>query len=175
MRSIRFQFQPKFCSRQSFIADWDHAEANRLLAAAPLRANAAPAVDGTAPEIQVADLKKHVEALASEEMAGRLTGEAGEMLATHELTLDDTDHVICHQPNLRILDAVQEQLGIPQHKFAVTVDRLGNMASASTPVTLAMFWPDIQPGQRVLVLTYGSGATWGAALYRKPEEVNRPC
>ncbi|EPG5415143.1 ketoacyl-ACP synthase III, partial [Pseudomonas aeruginosa] len=35
--------------------------------------------------------------------------------------------------------------------------------------------PDIQPGQRVLVLTYGSGATWGAALYRKPEEVNRPC
>ncbi|MCO3041714.1 ketoacyl-ACP synthase III, partial [Pseudomonas aeruginosa] len=100
---------------------------------------------------------------------------AGEMLAAHELTLDDIDHVICHQPNLRILDAVQEQLGIPQHKFAVTVDRLGNMASASTPVTLAMFWPDIQPGQRVLVLTYGSGATWGAALYRKPEEVNRPC
>lgn len=100
---------------------------------------------------------------------------AGEMLVAHELTLDDIDHVICHQPNLRILDAVQEQLGIPQHKFAVTVDRLGNMASASTPVTLAMFWPDIQPGQRVLVLTYGSGATWGAALYRKPEEVNRPC
>ncbi|MEB5315462.1 anthraniloyl-CoA anthraniloyltransferase [Pseudomonas aeruginosa] len=100
---------------------------------------------------------------------------AGEMLVAHELTLDDIDHVICHQPNLRILDAVQEQLGIPQHKFAVTVDRLGNMASASTPVTLAMFWLDIQPGQRVLVLTYGSGATWGAALYRKPEEVNRPC
>lgn len=67
---------------QIFIADWDHAEANRLLAAAPLRAGAAPAVDGTAPEIQVADLKKHVEALASEEMAGRLTGEAGEKLAT---------------------------------------------------------------------------------------------
>ena len=51
----------------------------------------------------------------------------------------------------------------------------GQHGLASTPVTLAMFWPDIQPGQRVLVLTYGSGATWGAALYRKPEEVNRPC
>ncbi|MGV8267727.1 ketoacyl-ACP synthase III, partial [Pseudomonas aeruginosa] len=29
---------------------------------------------------------------------------AGEMLVAHELTLDDIDHVIYHQPNLRILD-----------------------------------------------------------------------
>lgn len=66
---------------QIFLADWDHQAALDLLAAAPLRA-AADAVDGTATEIAVADLKKHVEALASEEMAGRLTGSAGERLAT---------------------------------------------------------------------------------------------
>ncbi|TRX76855.1 beta-ketoacyl-ACP synthase 3 [Pseudomonas mangiferae] len=100
---------------------------------------------------------------------------AGELLAAHDLTLDDVDHVICHQPNLRILDEVQARLAIPAHKFAVTVDRLGNMASASTPVTLAMYWPDIRPGERILILTYGSGATWGAALYRKPPQAGGLC
>lgn len=100
---------------------------------------------------------------------------AGEMLAVHELILDNIDHVIYHQPNLRILDTVQEQLSIPQHRLAVTVDHLGNMASVSALATPAMFRPDIQPEQRVLILTYGSGTTWGAALYREPEGVDRPC
>ena len=52
---------------------------------------------------------------------------------------------------LRILDVVQEQLGI-LHKFAVPWVA-EQMVFASTPVTLVIFWPDIQPGQRVLVLT----------------------
>jgi len=93
---------------------------------------------------------------------------AQEMLAKHKLNLSDIDHVVCHQPNLRILDEVQRRLSIPKEKLKVTVDRLGNMASASFPVTLAMLWPDLKPNQTILMLTYGSGATWGAALYRMP-------
>lgn len=67
---------------QIFIADWDHAAALDLLAEAPLRAAAAPAINGTAPEIAVADLKRHVAKLASEETAGRLAGTEGERIAT---------------------------------------------------------------------------------------------
>ena len=81
---------------QIFIADWDHQAALALLAAAPVRAAAAQ----TSPEITVADLKRHVEALASEDMGGRLTGTEGERLATQyvadvfarlELTPDGDD------------------------------------------------------------------------------------
>lgn len=97
-----------------------------------------------------------------------LVSAAGKLLARHRLAIDDIDHVVCHQPNLRILDEVRNRLRCPDEKFAVTVDRLGNMASASLPVTLAMRMPDIAPGELVLLLTYGSGATWGAALYRQP-------
>ncbi|MEO1457783.1 MAG: M20/M25/M40 family metallo-hydrolase [Pseudomonadota bacterium] len=64
---------------QIFLADWDHEAALALLAEAPLRAAAAPA---TAPEIAEADLRRHVEALTDEAMAGRLTGTEGERLAT---------------------------------------------------------------------------------------------
>ncbi len=62
---------------------------------------------------------------------------------------------------LRQLDAQIDAL----HK---TVEFLGNMASASMPTTLAMNWDKVQSGELVLMLTYGSGATWGAGLYRRP-------
>ncbi len=68
---------------QIFIADWDHAAALKLLATAPRRAGLSAAfMQSTAPAIAVADLKRHVSALASEKMAGRLTGTEGETLAT---------------------------------------------------------------------------------------------
>lgn len=91
---------------------------------------------------------------------------AQELLADHQLQISDLHQVICHQPNLRILDAVQRQLDIPREKMPVSVDQLGNMASASLPLTLALQFPNLQPGQLVLFLAYGSGATWGAGLYQ---------
>jgi 3-oxoacyl-[acyl-carrier-protein] synthase-3 len=97
-----------------------------------------------------------------------LVAAARKLLARHALDIDDIDHVVCHQPNLRILDEVRRQLDCPLERFVTTVDQLGNMASASLPVTLAMHMPQIAAGDLVLFLAYGSGATWGAALYRQP-------
>ena len=75
---------------QIFIAGWDHAAARKALgltdAAAGIAA-APPAVPagqaaGLAPEIRAEDLKKHIYYLASDTLQGRLTGTAGEQLAT---------------------------------------------------------------------------------------------
>ncbi|MDO6708150.1 beta-ketoacyl-ACP synthase 3 [Photobacterium sp. 1_MG-2023] len=97
-----------------------------------------------------------------------LTAIATAMLNKHGLTLNAIDYVLCHQPNLRILDAVRENLSLPPEKLLVTVDQLGNMASASFPVTYAISQSQFKPGNLILMLTYGSGATWGAALYQVP-------
>lgn len=68
---------------QIFLAKWDHQAALALLEKSPLRQAAAePATKDTKAEITVEDLKKHVYALASDEMAGRLTGTDGEQQAT---------------------------------------------------------------------------------------------
>lgn len=74
-------------SSQIFIADWNDAAARRLLgldkqggAGGEHPAVAAPG--GTAQAIRAEDARLHVERLASEEMAGRLTGTAGERMAT---------------------------------------------------------------------------------------------
>jgi hypothetical protein len=71
---------------QIFIADWDDAEARRLLGldgapGARTAAQAAPMAE-TGAAIAAEDLRLHVEHLASEAMEGRLTGTAGERLAT---------------------------------------------------------------------------------------------
>lgn len=90
------------------------------------------------------------------------------ILEKNQLTLTDIDFVIPHQPNLRILEAIQTRLEIPDEKMIKTVDTLGNMASASLPIALGLALENkqIQPGMRLLFVTYGSGATWGSALYQ---------
>ena len=67
---------------QIFVANWDHQAALRLLAQAKPRKQAASPVDGTEPKITPRDLRRHVEALTADAMAGRLTGTDGERLAT---------------------------------------------------------------------------------------------
>ncbi|MEM8790202.1 MAG: M28 family peptidase [Pseudomonadota bacterium] len=68
---------------QIFIGKWDHEAALAMLADAPLREGAAaPRMDATTAAIAIPDIEMHVAALTSEEMAGRLTGTAGERLAT---------------------------------------------------------------------------------------------
>ncbi len=94
---------------------------------------------------------------------------AESLLARHGLTLDDIALVVPHQPNLRLLEALLERLQLPREKAYLTVERFGNMASASMPVAYAKACEEqrIAPGDRVLFLAYGAGATWGAALYRR--------
>lgn len=72
---------------QIFIADWNDAEARRLLGldregASEAPAAPAPDLPKTKAAIDEGDLRRHVEILASEEMEGRLTGTPGERMAT---------------------------------------------------------------------------------------------
>jgi Tol biopolymer transport system component len=70
---------------QLFIADWDDAAARRLLGldgSAALPDVTPPALPETSAAITPDDLGRHAAILASEEMEGRLTGSAGERLAT---------------------------------------------------------------------------------------------
>ncbi len=74
---------------QIFIADWNHEAAQRMLSLGQAAkeqdiAHAAPRdfSSTTKPEIRAEDARVHVVMLASEHMAGRMTGTDGEKLAT---------------------------------------------------------------------------------------------
>ena len=73
---------------QIFVADWDDAEARRLLDLAPAAGGSSDSptpsnqAQRASGEIRTLDLRRHIEYLASEKLEGRMTGSAGERLAT---------------------------------------------------------------------------------------------
>lgn len=79
---------------------------------------------------------------------------------------DDVDVLVPHQANLRIIDSACKRLGIDQDKVLVNLDRYGNMSAASIPVALseASAQGKIKPGDNVLLVGFGGGLTWGAAV-----------
>jgi 3-oxoacyl-[acyl-carrier-protein] synthase III len=91
-----------------------------------------------------------------------------EALAAHAITPDQVDHVVAHQANLRILEAVLKRLGIPMEKAVTNIDEYGNTSSASLPMTIDEANRDgrMKPGDLVLMMAIGAGLAWGSALVR---------
>jgi 3-oxoacyl-[acyl-carrier-protein] synthase-3 len=81
---------------------------------------------------------------------------------------DDIDLLVPHQANIRIIDATAKHAGIPSEKVVITVDRYGNTSAASIPMALgyAVASGRLCPGKVVLLVAFGAGFTWGAAVVR---------
>ncbi len=81
-----------------------------------------------------------------------------------ELTPADFDHIILHQANLRIIEAVSKRLGLRSDQMIVNVDRMANTSAGTIPIALAEAADQgrIKPGDRLCLLGFGSGLTWAA-------------
>lgn len=103
-----------------------------------------------------------------EDATQRMVQACRQMLDKHRLSLSDVGLVIPHQPNLRIIEAVLAELGMPRERCMISVDTLGNSASAAFPIALSLARKTgrMPAGQLNLLTTYGAGATWACALYR---------
>jgi 3-oxoacyl-[acyl-carrier-protein] synthase-3 len=91
-----------------------------------------------------------------------------EVLGRNGFTLDDLDLLIMHQANLRINEAVQKRLGLPDEKVFNNIQKYGNTTAATIPIAFheALRERDLPPGSLVCFVALGSGLNWGAALYR---------
>lgn len=78
------------------------------------------------------------------------------------------DVLIPHQANLRIIDAVNKKLKLPQERLVVNIDRYGNTSSGSVPIALseAVTAGRIKEGDLVVMTAFGAGMTWGAVAMR---------
>jgi 3-oxoacyl-[acyl-carrier-protein] synthase-3 len=89
------------------------------------------------------------------------------------VTGDDIDLVIPHQANLRIIEAVARQAGVPMDRVIVTLQKYGNMSAATVPVSLveALTQGRVRPGSLLLMPGFGGGLTYGALLVRWGDRV----
>lgn len=82
------------------------------------------------------------------------------------LTMDDIQLLIPHQANQRIIEAAARGLDYPMEKVMVNLDRYGNTSTASIPIATveALEQGRLMPGDNTVMVAFGSGLTWGAAL-----------
>lgn len=97
-----------------------------------------------------------------------LTDAVNEALAHNHLGPDAVTHVVAHQANLRILDAVLGRVGIPMEKAWTNIHKYGNTSSASLPMTCdeANRAGKLQAGDHIVMMAIGAGMAWGSAVVR---------
>jgi hydroxymethylglutaryl-CoA synthase len=91
---------------------------------------------------------------------GHVIPAAEEMMATMGTGPQDYDHVIFHQPNPKFPTRALRELGFkaPQWQAGLLVPEIGNTYAGSALIGLAAVLDVAEPGQRVLMVSYGSGA-----------------
>lgn len=91
---------------------------------------------------------------------------AEEALRRCEIDVSQIKCIIPHQANRRIIDAVGKRLGARADQLFINLDRYGNTSAASVAIALdeAVDSGRIQRGDLVLLVVFGGGLTWGAAV-----------
>jgi 3-oxoacyl-[acyl-carrier-protein] synthase-3 len=85
-----------------------------------------------------------------------------------EINLSDIDLFLFHQANLRINSKVAEMLSIPEEKVFNTIQNYGNTTAATIPLGMddAIKAGALKKGMLVASAAFGSGFTWGSAIFR---------
>ena len=84
------------------------------------------------------------------------------------LTMADVNLIIPHQANQRIISAAARSLGVPEEMFFSNLHRYGNTSAASIPIALVEAEREgrLKPDDNVVMVGFGGGLTWGAAVIR---------
>lgn len=91
-----------------------------------------------------------------------------EVLKKNRFKTSDVDWFLFHQANLRIIEAVGKNLGLPAEKVPTNIEKYGNTSSASLSILFDELRKThkIKNGQLVVMTSFGSGFCWGSALLR---------
>ncbi len=117
--------------------------------------------------------------------AGRFTGEpayfahvmgaAKRLFEKTHCTPGEIAHCVFHMPNGKFPRQVAKRLGFDEKQLtpSLTVDYIGNPYSASSMLGLAATLDISKPGEKIFMVSYGSGAGSDAFLWEVTEEITK--
>jgi 3-oxoacyl-[acyl-carrier-protein] synthase-3 len=84
------------------------------------------------------------------------------------VTPEQIDLFVFHQANRYMLDSLRTALSIPEDRFHVSMKNCGNTVSSTIPIALkhASAEGTLKSGNLVMLIGFGVGYSWGAALVR---------
>jgi 3-oxoacyl-[acyl-carrier-protein] synthase III len=98
----------------------------------------------------------------------KFADQSEKILLRNDLTGTDVDLFVAHQANIRIIEAAQHRMGLPESKVVKNIDRYGNTTAATIPLALgtALDEKRLKTGDLVLLAAVGAGFTVGTVLLR---------
>ena len=91
-----------------------------------------------------------------------------ESMETSKIGVDDIDHLLLHQANIRIMETVAKRLGVPMSKVVTNLKKYGNTSAGSIPIALDEAVRDgtIKKGDVIAAAGFGAGLSWGGAILK---------
>jgi len=88
------------------------------------------------------------------------------VLAKGQLKQDDIDLFVLHQANRYMLDFLRKKMDIPEDRFYIFIENVGNTVSNTIPICLVEAQNENRLKGNVLLCGFGVGYSWGAALLK---------
>lgn len=90
------------------------------------------------------------------------------LLTQAGMTAEDVDHFVLHQANRFMLERLRAKMKLPEEKFWIDVETIGNTVSSTIPIALesGIEQGKMRAGQTALLAGFGVGYSWAAAMMR---------
>ncbi len=89
-----------------------------------------------------------------------------EVLEKNNLAKEDIDMFVLHQANRYMLDFLRNKMDIPEYKFYIFMENVGNTVSNSIPLCLVEARKENRLKGNVLLCGFGVGYSWGAVILK---------
>lgn len=89
-----------------------------------------------------------------------------EVLEKNNLAKEDIDMFVLHQANRYMLDFLRNKMDIPEDKFYIFMENVGNTVSNSIPLCLVEAHKENRLKGNVLLCGFGVGYSWGAVILK---------
>jgi 3-oxoacyl-[acyl-carrier-protein] synthase-3 len=86
------------------------------------------------------------------------------LLAKTGLAAEAIDMFVFHQANAFMNEHLRIKLHLPKEKVPLLFKDVGNTVSNTIPLALSRIAPQIAPGNKVMLVGFGVGYSWGACL-----------
>jgi 3-oxoacyl-[acyl-carrier-protein] synthase-3 len=98
----------------------------------------------------------------------KFADQSEKILLRNDLTGTDVDLFVAHQANIRIIEAAQHRMGLPDSKVVKNIHEYGNTTAATIPLALGTALDErrVKAGDTVLIAAVGAGFSVGAVLLR---------
>lgn len=87
-----------------------------------------------------------------------------EVLAKNNLNQEDINLFVFHQANRFMLDFLRKKLGVPEDRFGIYLENVGNTASNTIPICLVEAEKENKVHGKVMLCGFGVGYSWAGVV-----------